>query len=275
MRQTEGSVVCTNCGRLVDVDEKNCPYCGQWRPGLFGYASGLRSTFGNMDVTHILIYTCTFLFLASLVADVKGAFSAPAGLFSFLSPSPRALALLGRTGADMPWTTQFSATLLHGSALHIFFNMMWIRSMGSFIEEEFGAARYFTIFVLSGFGGFVLSNQLSGAPTIGASGAVFGLLGAAIVFGRHRGGSIGQAVTQQAWGYAIAIFVMGFLMRGINNYAHAGGFLAGYLVATLQVRRLQRPESPMEQLLAIALAVMSLLAIVLAIIHIAPHIYRI
>ena len=275
MRQTEGSVVCTNCGRLVDVGEKNCPHCGQWRPGMFGYASTLRNAFGGLDVTHLIVYTCSFLFLASLVADVRGAFSNPLGLFSFLSPSPRALALFGRTGADMPWTTQFSATLLHGSALHIFFNMMWIRSMGSFIEEEFGGARYFTLFVLSGFGGFLLSNRLSGAPTIGASGAVFGLLGAAIVFGRHRGGSLGQAVTQQAWGYAIAIFVMGFLMRGINNYAHAGGFLTGYLVASIQVRRLNNAESPLEQILALGLAVMSILAIVLSILHVAPHIYRI
>ena len=53
-----------------------------------------------------------------------------------------ALWLLGITSGHLPWYTTFSATLLHGSALHIFFNMMWTRDLGSVVEDEYGPARF-------------------------------------------------------------------------------------------------------------------------------------
>jgi rhomboid protease GluP len=264
MRQTEGSVVCNGCGRLADVREKNCPNCGQWRPGLYGYSATLQSLTAGIDVTQLIVFACGFLFILALAADIRAIMKPQFGFFSFLSPSGRANYLLGLTSGRSPWYTNFSAIFLHGGILHIYFNMMWTRSLGPLVEDGFGPARYFTLFVLSGVAGFVLSNMLSGAPTIGASGAVFGLLAAAIVYGKQRGGSFGDAVQRQSWGYAIALMALGFLWPGggINNWAHLGGFAGGFVLARVQIARAQRPESPVEQLLAVVLALISIGAVV-------------
>ena len=68
------------------------------------------------------------------------------------------------------------------------------------------------------------------SPTIGASGGVFGLLAALIVYGRKRGVS---TVERQLWQWAILLFVFGFIMRGVNNWAHGAGFAGGWIAAHL------------------------------------------
>ena len=93
---------------------------------------------------------------------------------------------------------------------------------------------------LAGVAGFLLSSFagyfLPGVPllgrgagmTLGASASVFGLLGALVAYGKLRGSS---AETSQALGYAIALFVFGLVMSGVDNWAHLGGFAGGYLAA--------------------------------------------
>jgi rhomboid protease GluP len=68
---------------------------------------------------------------------------------------------------------------------------------------------------------------LRGAPsTLGASAAIFGLLGAIVYYGKRGGGSM---IHSQAMGNVLALFIMGLILPGIDNYAHAGGFAGGYL----------------------------------------------
>jgi rhomboid protease GluP len=66
--------------------------------------------------------------------------------------------------------------------------------------------------------------------TVGASASLFGLLGSALYYG-HRSGS--RFVTSQAWSYVISAGAMGFMLQGIDNYAHIGGFAGGYLTSRL------------------------------------------
>lgn len=167
-----------------------------------------------------------------------------------------------------------SAIFLHGGLLHIFFNVMWIRQLGPFVEESYGTSRAFLIFVLSGVGGFVLSNVISGAPTVGASGSIFGLLGATVAFGRRRGGSMGQAVSQQALMWAAMVFAMGFLMSGVNNWAHAGGFVSGWGLAALLAPRSSRPESPWMQVAALATALFCVVSIIVSVVATFPLLFR-
>lgn len=285
MRQTSGSVVCPSCGRLVEVNEARCPFCGYMRPGMFGYARFLRERLGDLDMTALIVAFCVVVYVLSLVVDPR-ALLQPRGVFSILGPSGRAnllLGMTGRLGLGEPhpglllqlreYTSLISAIFLHGGLLHIFFNIMWIRQLGPFVEENFGTTRAFLIFVLSGVGGFVLSNVVSGAATVGASGSIFGLLGATVAFGRRRGGSFGQAVSQQALMWAGMVFVMGFLMSGVNNWAHGGGFVSGWGLAALLVPRGGRPESPWLQVAALALAVACAASIVVSVLAVFPLIY--
>ena len=79
--------------------------------------------------------------------------------------------------------------------------------------------------------------------TVGASGAIFGLLGALVAFGRRRGGVFGRAILQQYGFWALLMFALGFLQAGVhvNNVGHAGGFvgdlIAGLVLAPSDRRR--------------------------------------
>src|SRR5262249_41924595 len=129
------------------------------------------------------------------------------------------------------WWTLFTAIYLHGSLLHIVFNLVWINQLAPAVEDLYGRSRLVVIFTVAGVVGFVLSNAVGVPAPIGASGAIFGLLGAMVRYGRSRGGVYGMAVFRQYWQWSLVLFVMGFLMPGVNDLAHAGGFLGGYVAA--------------------------------------------
>ena len=106
--------------------------------------------------------------------------------------------------------------------------MMWVRDLGPTMADVVGPARTVIIYVVSGFCGFLFSS-IAGVPfTMGASASVFGLLGALVHYGRKSGSSL---ISGQAINYAVALFVMGFVLRGVDNFAHAGGFAGGYLMS--------------------------------------------
>jgi membrane associated rhomboid family serine protease len=267
LRRTSGSSLCYRCGRLNRVDADRCFYCGARRPGLWGWGHLLGRLGADLDVARLVIAVCAIAYVAALGLD-PGAVFRSRGLFNLLAPSNRALVVLGMTGA-IPWAagywwTLLTAIYLHGSLLHILFNALWIRQLGPAVEEFYGRPRTFLIFTASGVAGFVLSNALGIAFTVGASGAVFGLLGAMVHFGRSRGGVYGLAIFRQYWQWALVLFVMGFLMPGVNNAGHAGGFLGGYLAALLLGHNATRPERGWHALAAVAAAALTALAFALA-----------
>jgi len=256
----EGAVVCPQCGRLVGVNEETCPFCGAWRPGLFGWATSLRRWLGGrLDLFSLIGVGCGTLYALALLVSVAGGGSLfGGGLMSMLSPGSRALYLLGMTGGvawDLGWWwTLLTAMYLHGSLLHIVFNVMWIRNLGPAVAEVFGPGRAFLLFNVAGAGGFLVSNVMSGVPTIGASGSIFGLLAALIVYGRRRGSSV---VTQQLWQWAIILGVFGFVMPGINNWAHGGGFAAGWVTAQVMNLDDDRQDSSWVLLTSLGLIVLT------------------
>jgi rhomboid protease GluP len=242
-RQTSGSVVCSSCGKLVGVRDERCWNCGRRNPGMWGFAPLLRTLGQDLGFVKLVIGLCGALYLASLALDPGGI--AMNGIFTLLSPSPRMLFLLGASGA-IPvfeygrWWTVLSASWLHGSLLHIAFNLLWVRQLAPATAELYGAGRMVIIYVVSGITGFLASTLaghylfflprfLAGAGfTVGASASIFGLLGALVWYGRRAGS---RHLGQQVWTWALTMFVLGFLMMGVDNWAHAGGFAGGWLAA--------------------------------------------
>jgi rhomboid protease GluP len=241
-RQRTGSVVCPSCGNLVGINDQRCYTCGRWNPGMWGFAPLLRRLGNDFGFTNVVTGACSVLFALTLLAS-RGQIGM-SGFFSLLSPSPLALFLFGESGA-IPvfgygrWWTILSAGWLHGGLLHIVFNMMWIRQLGPATGQLFGASRLVIIYTIAGAAGFLASSiagvLLPGVPllggalyTVGASAAIFGLLGALVRYGHRTGSSM---VRGQAWSWALTLFVFGLFMRGVDNWAHAGGFAGGYLAA--------------------------------------------
>lgn len=201
----------------------------------------LRSLGVDLGFVPIVMGGCTILYVLSLLATGSGILQVN-GLFSFLSPSVPSLFLFGASGS-VPvfrfhrWWTVLSASWLHGGLLHIVFNMMWVRQLGPASADLVGPSRTVIIYTVAGVSGFALSSfagaylswmplpMLRGAGfTVGASASIFGLLGAMV----HYGNRVSSSVKQQALQYALPLFFFGFIMPGVDNYAHAGGFLGGY-----------------------------------------------
>jgi rhomboid protease GluP len=107
------------------------------------------------------------------------------------------------------------------------------------------------IFTIAGVVGFMASNLVGIPFTIGASGSVFGLLGAVVYYGRSRGGAFGTAIFQQTLQWTVIGFMFGFFMTGINNWAHGGGFVGGYLTAMLLGYTEKRRETFTMQMSAV------------------------
>src|SRR4029077_6399792 len=133
----------------------------------------------------------------------------------------------------------------------------------------YGSARAWVIFVVAGAVGFAVSNLAAGVPTIGASCAIFGLLAALIVYGRR---SKQHAVTQQLWVSAGMMFLFGFLMPTVNNWAHAGGFAGGF-VAAEALSFPGRRESPVLLVVAWTSALVVLASFTLQIVRLAGMLF--
>lgn len=248
-------MVCPECERLVQVGEDRCPFCGRWQPAMFGYSRSLQNLFGSLDVSTAIMWTCVILYLISLILDPRAILARGSGFMDLLSPSGESLVQLGMTSRQLVqrfdlWWTPLSATYLHGSLLHIFFNMMWLRMLGPGLESMLGPGRFFLLYTAAGIGGFLVSNLFSVHPSVGASGAIFGLLAATVVVGRAHGGEWGQVASRQALMYAGLIFMIGFFSPRTNNLAHAGGFVVGGVMTWLLLRFSHRAEGPATQVLA-------------------------
>jgi rhomboid protease GluP len=266
-RKKEGASICPSCGKLNSVDAAACFYCGRRNPGLWGFGPTVGRLFGELNFARVVAGICVAAYVASLLIDPLPALG-PRGPFDFLAPSARALDALGMTGAYAwgfgRWWTLFTAIYLHGSLLHLLFNVLWILQLAPAVEELYGRSRLIVIFTGAGVLGFVVSNWLGVAFTIGASGSIFGLLGAMVCYGRSRGGTFGVAVLRQYGQWALVLFVMGFLMAGVNNYAHAGGFVGGYLIAMTLGHRDRQPERGAAHLAAMGAIGLTILSFALA-----------
>jgi rhomboid protease GluP len=236
------AILCPSCGKLISSNAPECIFCGQRRPGLWGMTQTLRRWQVRLDFTKLIMGSCVAVYVLALLSDPKAIFQ-PSAMMNILAPSDRASFRFGMTGA-IPvfglghWWTLITAIYLHGGLLHIFFNMMWVRQLGPVVEEIFGPFRLFIIFTVAGIAGFVASAYMGHAATLGASGAIFGLLAAAIVYGRQTGSSL---FTRQFLQWAAILFVSGLVFPGIDNWAHAGGFAGGYASSYLLARD-RRPE---------------------------------
>ena len=274
-RKTEGSVICSSCGVLVGVNDPTCYNCGRRNPGLWGFGPALRALGNDLGFIPIVTGATIILFVLSLILSREG-------LQVMLSPSGQILYLLGGSGA-LPvigygrWWTLVTAAWLHGGVLHILFNVLWIRQLGPEIANLYGPGRMIIIYTVSSITGFALSTFMYVSPialpffgganlTVGASAPIFGMLGALVYYGRRTGSShVGQAGLQ----YALIMGVLGFVIPGVDNTAHLGGFVGGY-AASLVLDPL-KPERVDHLAIAVGCLLFTLGAIIWSVITALPQ----
>lgn len=220
----ETRVHCTRCGRPI------CPDC--MTPAPVGHqcpecvAAGRRSARRPLRLRRPRSATTTLIGLNLAVFVVEVVLG---GLGS--------LEVLVRMGAMVPllvaqgdYWRLFTAMFLHAGPVHLAFNTLALYLFGNVVESALGTARFLAVYVVSGLFASAASFALSpvGAVGVGASGAVFGLLGAWLAFNlRRRSLSLAQSNIQGALLLIGINLALGFTLRGVDNVAHIGGLIAG------------------------------------------------
>lgn len=225
----------------------------------------------NMDsIVKYIIYVNSGIFIASLLISGRHVgFSL--NPFTALSPSTNSLIFLGATGT-IPinqyheWWSLIAANWLHGSLMHIVFNMIALVETAPLVISEYGVHRMFIIYTLSGVAGFYLSYLAGVMVTIGASAAICGLIGAALFFGKSRGGIFGRAVFKQTSGWVISLFIFGLLVPNINNYGHGGGLAAGIFLGWLLGYNEKKRENNLHKIFSAVCVILTGLILVWALI---------
>lgn len=165
---------------------------------------------------------------------------------SLFQPSLRALLVLGAKENSLIDQGQYwrllTATFLHGNLVHIFFNSFALYALGPESERIYGTARFLALYFIAGIGGSVASYLMSPVPSVGASGAIFGLIGGLGIFfylNRQILGAWGRAQVQSMAAIAGINLVIGFSAPGvIDNWGHLGGLMAGLAVGFALAPRL-------------------------------------
>jgi membrane associated rhomboid family serine protease len=218
-----------------------------------------RTVFGgrvSMDTTRVttaLIAINVAVFLVSLgVPDLNLRFG---NLALGLGPDFRLIGV-----AQGEYYRLITSAFLHAGVLHILFNMFALAQIGPILENTLGRARYLALYLLSALGGSVAAYLLAppGQPSVGASGAIFGLFGAYYVVVRRLGGETSQIVVLLAINLAIT-----FTVPNIDWRAHLGGLATG---AALAAAFAYAPRGPRQATLHAAACGVVAVAFVVAVV---------
>lgn len=232
--------LCPSCGTLVGATATRCHQCGASMT--FSLAAASKSLSRLMPTTSpatyaILTLNC-LLYAVNLMLTVRAnGFQAPApslgGLMQLGQIDPRVSLRFGMSlplhwNILEPWRFVM-AIFLHGSLLHIGFNMWVLMDLGPLVEEVYGSARFLFLYIVSGIGGY-LASSFFGRNSVGASGALVGLIGILFALTAGRRNAAMQMLRSQLIRWVIYLAIMG-LFPGIDNLAHIGGGLTGYGLA--------------------------------------------
>ena len=250
MRSAKGKhKMCPACRALVPRGERICPECNASlsavrSPGLGRMMSNLLPRAGR--ATSLLMLVNGFWFVIMIMAQIKSG-GMGGGLFGGFNGE-----LLIRFGGGLnlfftdvntggEWWRLVTPIFLHGGLLHFFFNSYLLLHLGPAVEEIYGTERFWVVYLLCGIGGSLASQRfrplLEGlinpvVLTVGASGAIMGLIGLLLVYGYKRGGALGQSMKSLLIRLVVYSVILS-LFFNVDHLNHIGGFLTGALLALL------------------------------------------
>lgn len=137
-----------------------------------------------------------------------------------------------------------TAAFLHGGLIHIFFNMSALNIIGKEVEGIFGSKKFLLIYILSAIGGNLFSYLFSpNSISVGASGAIFGLLGAMFIFGLKERYRIGKAYVKNIIQTIGLNVILGITIPNIDNFAHLGGLIIGIITTLFIYKKIEIKRS--------------------------------
>ena len=257
--KVETGVACSNCGRPICTECMvfaavgiKCPECAGQPSGVRRAAtrtgSRVTSRGGAAPITKIIIAANVLVFLVQVGQAGGGVRETTGEVFVRFS-------IFGPAVADGEWWRLITGAFLHAGPIHILFNMLMLWWFGQALEVLLGPVRYVGIYFASALAGSAGALLVApDVPTVGASGAVFGILGAGLLLERRNIMVFGGSA------FAIVAFnlVFTFLLANISIGGHLGGLVGGILaiLAITGFGRRHAVYGPVD-----ALSVLSLLAV--------------
>jgi len=234
--------LCPVCGALVGINATRCHECGaSMRFSLAALSKQLSGIFGDNEapittvllIANILMFGVTYL---AMVSEGSGG-----GLSILWGIRGEVVYRLGASFGPAifllhEWWRLVTAMFLHGGLIHIGFNMMALMQFGPALEELYGSPRYLFLYVVTGMFGFLVSALL-GNYSLGASGALLGLVGVMLAITSKRGGAFMRDLRARLISSVAILFLLGFSGVGIDNYAHGGGLALGFVLGKFFVDR--------------------------------------
>jgi membrane associated rhomboid family serine protease len=222
-----GRPICAECMTPAPVGQR-CPEHSGQPQGVRRVASGARrSTFTSTNalVTKSLIGVNVLIYLVT--AFQGNGINSPGGrLFA-------KWVLFGPAVANGDWWRLITSAFLHANLIHIAFNMYFLWFVGTAVEAALGRGRFLAVYLISGLAGSAGALVFTPtSPTVGASGALFGLLGAALVLERQRNFVLGGSALM----LILINLILSFSLSNISVGGHIGGLIGGILCALVLSR---------------------------------------
>jgi membrane associated rhomboid family serine protease len=249
------------CRACVKKDSRSAPV-QRWRPSSGGRLGNTRVTplVAALIVVNVIVYVWEMSSKAGVVSISGNRFACP-----HVVECKYGLVAAAVHGGQ--WYRLITAAFLHANTEHILFNMLTLAIVGSPIEAELGRARFLALYLVAALGGSVASYLLSQpfALGVGASGAIFGLMGAYLVIARRRRWDTSTILA------LIGInLLIGFVSSGIDWRAHIGGLLAGLLVGLAMSRSRSGWQLSASGEMAVSIGAAAAVAAVLALLATLP-----
>ncbi|MBN1946538.1 MAG: rhomboid family intramembrane serine protease [Bradymonadales bacterium] len=256
---------CDHCGRVVDREAKECPYCQQkvsswW----YQWAQRLMQRLfpRSISLTAVLLVTnlLVFLLVTLQTGDIMG-LSGYSSVHFGANYGPYMTA-----GGE--WWRLFTYNFIHpGGLLHVGFNLFALTVIGPIVQAHYGFSRSVVLYLGTGVMAGIASHLFAPlAISGGASGAVMGLIGAGVAAGHLQGTTAGMMMRNSLLRWVLMVTLFGIVVPGIDNWAHLGGFMAGLLAGIGMTTRTSpsRRGRAVYRAVAAALVVACLTGMVLA-----------
>lgn len=248
--QTQGpvGVICPECMKAQRKAQSPAQKRANRRWG--GGAVAMAGRSGRPMVTYVLLAITSAIGLLQLLPGIGGQITVQlwfraAYLYPDLSGAP-----------FEPWR-MLTVLFVHGGFIHLALNMLALWMLGQILEPMLGRGRYLALYLISGLGGSVAVAILDpGAATVGASGALFGMMAALLIIGRHVGANVTGILV-----ILVINFVFGVVVGGISWQAHLGGVVVGAIIAFIYTRTRRREQRIWQMALLAALTVLLLVVV--------------
>jgi rhomboid protease GluP len=226
--------MCPHCRAFITTKDKVCPYCNESVAPQRAERGDSGPILGGL-IPHAGFNTIIILLINSGLYLATSLYSMNSGRGNFVNLDVQTLfafgAKYGPAIAAGQWWRLVTAGFLHGGILHILMNSWVLFDLGAQVEELYGGARMLVIYFVASVVGFYVSTLWRpDTPSVGASAALFGLVGAMIALGTRYRSSMGDMVRSVYLRYLVYLLLFSFL-PGVDMAAHVGGLAGGFVTA--------------------------------------------